>query len=149
MSTKKNGQQRGQENLKAFKTWIAQREKNNDWLEYVQGVKLKRKDMAQECLMSRSAFLQNPEIKKTLQELEEDLRARGILPLKMVRKTDEALSERDIHHNKHQRDLARLSRLEQENAALRAENAQLKAALTGYALLEEALAETGRVPRPC
>ena len=45
------------------------------------------------------------------------------------------------------RDAERLKRLEMENASLRAELAEVKHALSRYALLQEALAETGRLPR--
>lgn len=40
-----------------------------------------------------------------------------------------------------------VKRLEQENAGLRAELAEVKRALSRYAVLQEALAETGRLPR--
>lgn len=45
------------------------------------------------------------------------------------------------------RDAERLKRLEQENASLRAELVDVKRALLRYALLQDALAETGRLPR--
>jgi hypothetical protein len=149
MPTNKNGQQKGQENRQVFESWIVARNQASDWAEYIQGGQLSRKIMAQECLMGRSAFTQNPEIKKALKVLEDNLRAKGILHPKVAQKNDESLPEHDINHNKRQSDAARLSRLEQENTALRTENTQLKAKLKEYGLLEEIFAETGRVPRPC
>ena len=44
-------------------------------------------------------------------------------------------------------DAERLRRLEQENASLRAENAELKRLLERHSVLREALALTGRLPR--
>lgn len=44
-------------------------------------------------------------------------------------------------------DAERLRRLEQENAGLKAEVAELKRALEKHAVLREALALTGRLPR--
>ena len=41
----------------------------------------------------------------------------------------------------------RLKRLEQENAGLKAEVAELKRAVEKYAVLRDALAMTGRLPR--
>jgi hypothetical protein len=41
----------------------------------------------------------------------------------------------------------RLKRLEQENASQKAEIAELKRQLERYAVLHEALASTGRLPR--
>lgn len=45
------------------------------------------------------------------------------------------------------RDAERLKRLELENASLRAELNEVKHALARYAVLQDALAETGRLPR--
>jgi hypothetical protein len=45
------------------------------------------------------------------------------------------------------RDAERLNRLEQENASLKSELAEVKRTLSRYAVLQEALAETGRLPR--
>jgi cell shape-determining protein MreC len=45
------------------------------------------------------------------------------------------------------RDAERLKRLEQENASLRAELAEVKRALSRHELLQDALAESGRLPR--
>ena len=44
-------------------------------------------------------------------------------------------------------DSERLRRLEQENASLRAENSELKRVLEQHAVLREALALSGRLPR--
>lgn len=55
--------------------------------------------------------------------------------------------ERDIATPQRRRDAQRLNTLEQQNAALRAELAATKSKLEQYNLLDEMLAETGRLPR--
>ena len=142
-------QQDGLKNVKAFEDWIASRYQSNDWAEYIHKGQLDRTLIAQECQMSRTAVYKNAEIVKLRKATEDDLRTQGILPSKATQKIDKKLPERDISQAKRQRDAIRLKRLEQENAALRAENTKLKSKLSEYDLLEDVFAETGRVPRPC
>ncbi len=58
-----------------------------------------------------------------------------------------ASAAKPVFSNRAARDAERLKRLEQENASLRAELIEVKSALSRYALLQDALAETGRLPR--
>ena len=76
--------------------------------------------------------------------LEDNLRERGVLPLRVVGADTPPTktSSRTL-----QLDAERLRRLEQENALLRAENHELKAQISRFAVLSEVLAETGRLPR--
>ena len=73
----------------------------------------------------------------------------GMLPEVVERASDEAQLPR-MREPRGQRavlDAERLRRLEQENASLRSENAELKRLLERHAVLREALALTGRLPR--
>jgi hypothetical protein len=81
--------------------------------------------------------------------LEEQLRERGVLPKPVVEAAGSPLEPptRQADGVGSARDAERLKRLEQENASLRAELAEVKRALSRYAVLQDALAETGRLPR--
>ncbi|RYE43574.1 MAG: hypothetical protein EOP24_27920 [Hyphomicrobiales bacterium] len=146
-----SGQQLADEYVQRFATW--KNSKSNEEFRnlVVRGV-LSRKDIVAECGFSGSVLNQNPRVKKALQDLEEELRERQILPSKASAsardspepETTLALRESSVRAAQ---DAERLSRLEQENASLRAENGELKRLLSRYAVLQEALAETGRLPR--
>jgi cell division protein FtsB len=90
-----------------------------------------------------------PASKPLLKETEDGLRLRGILPPleKRVVSEGELPALRDAGKQRAMRDNERLKRLEQENASLHAENAELKRQLQRFTVLQEALALTGRLPR--
>lgn len=143
-----NGQQAAEQNLAAFIAWASSKS-DDDFREYVHRGKLKRSEIASECGFGKSALVQNPSIKNTLETLEERLRGAGVLPL-----LDEAIQlirqeppMRDRDAKQRRQDGQRLNSLEQENAALRAELAQAKAMLERYKLLSSFMEETGRLPR--
>jgi hypothetical protein len=100
-------------------------------------------------LVRKSALDQNPRIKAALRQLEKGLRERGVLPPEATKAPGEPQAPRlAVRGGERGRlDAERLKRLEQENASLRAENAELKRLLGQHALLSEALALTGRLPR--
>jgi hypothetical protein len=106
---------------------------------------LSRTEIAGECGFAKSALLQNPTIRAALRELEDCLRARGVLPA--LDRDGVPPPSREPGTRKAVQLEQRLRRLEQENASLRSEVGELKAVLKRYALLEEVKAETGRVPR--
>jgi len=110
---------------------------------------LSRKEIAKECGFAKSALDQNPRIKALLKQTEDDLRLRGILPPMEQRVVSEGELPplRDAGKQHALRDNERLKRLEQENASLHAENAELKRQLQRFTVLQEALALTGRLPR--
>lgn len=140
-----NGQQAAEQNLAAFTTWASSKS-DEDFKEYVHNGKLKRAEIASECLFSRSALVQNPAIKKALESLEDGLRERGLLP-SISTPSNKEPQQRDTGVNQRRMDSARLNSLEQENAALRAELKQAKALLDRHKLINEFLVETGRMPR--
>jgi hypothetical protein len=143
-----NGRQQGEANAEAFETWASRKTDQELRDMAIRGV-LSRTDIAKECGFAKSALSQNPRIRSSLQKLEEDLRTRGVLPQRAAEgvgvvppatgsSTGSSLGARDKE---------RLKRLEQENASLRAENAELKRSMERFAVLRDALASTGRIPR--
>jgi hypothetical protein len=111
---------------------------------------LSRTEIARECRFARSVLAQNPRIKEALASLEDELRRRGVLPEAVDKADSGRLGPKTREAQGSvlgQQDLMRLRRLEQENAALRAEVSELKFALEKHAVIREALALTGRMPR--
>jgi hypothetical protein len=143
-----SGRQVGEENVQTFSIWRASKTDDDFRAMTSRGV-LSRKEISKECGFAKSVLDQNPRIKAALKELEEDLRARGVLPPAVSRSPDEAAKPlmREPGKLRAALDAERLRRLEQENASLRAENAELKRALEQHSMLREALALTGRLPR--
>lgn len=143
-----SGQQLAEENVHKFATWVASKT-DDDFRNMVARGVLSRTEIAAECGFAKSALAQNPRIRDALKSLETSLRERGVLP--PVAQADSeadttALAQR-VKPTRSVIDAERLSRLEQENASLRAENFELKRLLDRYSVLQEVLAETGRVPR--
>ena len=142
-----SGRQIAEESLTRFIAWAASKTDDEFRSLAVRGV-LSRSDIVAECGFNRSALRQNPGIRDALQKLEGQLRERGVLPKEAISSSEEpaklpstlATSAGTL------RDAERLKRLEQENASLRAELAEVKRALARFAVLQEVLAETGRLP---
>lgn len=144
-----SGQQIAEENVLKFTTWAASKTDDDFRNMAMRGV-LSRTDIAAECNFSKSALTQNPRIKQALGLLEDRLREKGVLPPLANDAADGEAPEirmRQPDPARHAIDANRLSRLEQENASLRAEVAELKRQLGRFAVLQQALAETGRLPR--
>jgi hypothetical protein len=143
-----NGRQIGDENVQTFLSWIADKTDADYRAMALRGV-LSRKEIAKECGFAKSALDQNPRIKAALRKLEGELRERGVLPPEATKATGEPQVPRVANHGgqRARLDAERLNRLEQENASLRAENTELKRLLGQHAMLREALALTGRLPR--
>ena len=110
-----SGQQLADEYVQRFATWMKTKSDEDFRNLVVRGV-LSRKDIVAECGFSGSVLNQNPRVRKALQDLEDELRERQILPRKAGVATSRENSVR----------AERLSRLEQENASLKAENGELK-----------------------
>lgn len=143
-----SGQQVAEENVQRFQTWMASKT-DGDFRQMVSRGVLSRTEIAAECGFAKSALSQNPRIREALKSLERQLRERGVLP-PLAQDTEDEGTPTVAHRVDSARatlDAARLSRLEQENASLKAENAELKRLLGRYALLQDVLAETGRLPR--
>lgn len=143
-----SGRQIAEENVQTFKTWLASKTDNDFRAMASRGV-LSRKEIAKECGFAKSALDQNPRIKIALREIEAALRERGVLPpaVEPPTGTSAAPQMREPGRQRAMLDVERLRRLEQENASLKAENAELKRLLEQHTILREALALTGRLPR--
>lgn len=143
-----SGQQLAEENVRKFATWAAGKADEDFRSMVLRGV-LSRTDIAAECGFAKSVLSQNPRIRESLRELEEQLRGRGVLPKPAAEATGSPVEPRTRQAEGvgSARDAERLKRLEQENASLRAELTEVKRALSRYAVLQDALAETGRLPR--
>lgn len=149
-----NGQQIAEENVLTFLTWSLSK-KDSDFRNMAIRGALSRTDIAAECGFAKSALRQNPRIKKALQELEDGLRKRGVLPPLATASADDG-DEKEAsvlptpqasQSGLSAQDARRLSRLEVENAGLKAEVTELKRQLSKFAILQEVLSETGRLPR--
>ncbi len=143
-----SGRQIADENILAFSAWVAAKTHTDFRSMAIRGV-LSRTEIAAECGFAKSALSQNPRIREALAELERELREAGVLPMLSAAPVSEVQEPRMRPPGVTgvARDAERLKRLEQENASLRAEVAELKLLLGRYTVLQEALAETGRLPR--
>ena len=149
-----NGQQLAAENLKRFESWSKEREAAGDWADYIRQGQLNRTEVAAECGFAKSVLRQNPAVKAALEALESRLRAEGSLPHgkgeKSPQTQDEAASasvERRIV-TLNNRSEQRVKALEEQNAALRAEVLELREQLKRYQMIDDHLAQTGRMVRP-
>jgi len=143
-----SGQQISEQNVKTFASWVASKTDDDFRAMASRGV-LSRREISTECGFAKSALDQNPRIKASLRELEDSLRARGLLP-PAVEKTDDGAAKplmREPGKLRGALDAERLRRLETDNASLKAEVAELKRSLEKHSILSEALALTGRLPR--
>ncbi len=139
----------GAQNLQKFENWIEDRDKANDWADYIRAGKLNRTEVAAECAFGTPAFRQNPAIAQALEALEARLHASGVT-MPATTPVDEAtvqaanlrlLSSKSIAER-------RVKSVEEQNAALKAEVNDLKQRLKQYKFLDEHLATTGRMLRP-
>lgn len=149
-----NGQQLAAENLKRFESWSQEREAAGDWADYIRQGQLNRTEVAAECGFAKSVLRQNPAVKAALEALEACLRARGTLPpakgesspQTQVEAASASLERRIVTLNN--RSEQRVKALEEQNAALRAEVLELREQLKRYQMIDDHLAQTGRMVRP-
>lgn len=143
-----SGRQIADENVNKFMAWASSKTDEDFRSLALRGV-LSRTDIAAECGFAKSVLNQNPRIKDSLKALEEQLRSRGVLPKPAGEVTCGPSGPPSIPNEGlgRARDAERLKRLETENASLRAELDEVKHLLSRYAILQEALAESGRLPR--
>ena len=122
-----NGRQLAEEYAQRFTTWMASKT-DDDFRNMVMRGMLSRVEIAKECGFGKSVLSQNSEVRKGLKELESSLRERRILPPVSDGHAGDAVPHhaRQVDPARHARDAERLSRSEQDNASLRAENAELK-----------------------
>jgi hypothetical protein len=143
-----SGRQIAEQNVVTFAAWVASKT-DEDFRAMVSRGVLSRTEVAKECGFAKSALDQNPRIKGALRDLEDGLRLRGVLPPAVERDpgAPETPLMREPGRLRAAEDAERRRRLEQENAALKAEVAELKRTVEKFSVLRDALALTGRLPR--
>lgn len=143
-----NGVKDGEKNVAAFIQWAAT-QTDDDFLQHIRGGQINRSYIVKGVGCGRSALLQNPQLRSLLENLESDLRERGILPPIATLASSDGKPPRphDPKANASLKADQRASALEKEVVALRAEVAQLKASLSRYGELSEAIGELGLIPQ--
>jgi hypothetical protein len=126
---KLNGQQKAEQDVQAFKDWMNLMTKEA-YVELVHRGKLKRKTMADQAGVLVGQLTKNTEIIKLLAELEDSLRADGILPQQTAQgKQQDAKPTLDKESVKREKSESRVPALEQKILELESENAMLKGKL--------------------
>ena len=153
MNVSKNGPQLGADNHARFEAWISERERANDWANYLRRGALNRSEIASECGFDRKVFGTNPSIKARLAEIE--LFHAESFSAAAIQQDDDGANDAAESAVFAQRAAAakakleaRVKSLEERNAALSAEVSQLRAQLARYSHIDEHLADTGRLVRP-
>jgi len=141
-----NGQQRSDENVSTFYSWMASKT-DYDFTDLAVRGQLSRQNIAAECGFARSVLVQNPRVREALKKLEDELRQRKILPPIVEQPIKEVPPSTQLNQTVTAMEHQRLKRLESENASLRAEIEQLRSAIDHYRVMESVLIETGRLPR--
>ncbi|MGL1472050.1 VPA1267 family protein [Vibrio parahaemolyticus] len=143
-----NGRQKALENLKAFKVWEAT-QTDDDLKQIVFRGQLNRIEVAQGIGCGKSALYQNPDLKKALEALEDELRAKGVLPplTDAAKNNADKPKAYDNTANRKLLDSKRVSSLEAENIELKAKVSELEQRLERFGELSETLSEMGLMPR--
>jgi len=149
-----SGQQKAQANVESFQIWSASMTEQ-DFVQITHRGKLNRAEVAKSVGCAKSALTQNPRIRQLLKDLEDNLRDKKILPLatvptSVIDKND--VIQYDQKANKSVFDSKRLTQLEQENIALKAEieelenkNSKLEKRFCKFIELNEALLEFSEI----
>ena len=143
-----NGQQKGSENVIAFKVWRST-QTEDDFRQITRGGQLNRTEIAKAIGCGRSAFTQNESLGRELNELEIRLRSQGILP-PLVNGSASDLGQPKLYDNTRTgklRDSMRVATVEAENIELKAKVCELEKKLERFGELSETLAEMGFMPR--
>lgn len=143
-----SGQQKAQQNLDSFRAWVAT-QTNNDFKQIVYRGQLNRGEVAKAVGCGKSALNQNPDIRKLLKQLEDNLRDKGVLPplTDTAKKEADKPKQYDNTASRKALDSKRLSSLEAENIELNAKVKELQSKLERFGELSETLSEMGFMPR--
>ena len=136
-----SGKQLGKDHADRVRAWIAERDAIGDCLEYERGGKVNRTALCAELDFARSVTIQNPAVRASL--LEAEGRWYGIRQAGTA--AQDAARERAEHRSV--RLQRALNQALDENARLKSEISLLREKLKKYGVLDEMLAETGRIPR--
>tara|TARA_R110001583_G_scaffold34904_1_gene116754 strand:- start:1134 stop:1571 length:438 start_codon:yes stop_codon:yes gene_type:complete len=143
-----NGQQKAQQNLDAFQTWVAT-QSDDDFKQIAFRGQLNRIEVAKGVGCGKSALNQNPDIRRHLKQLEDNLRDKGVLPplTDTAKKETDKPKQYDNTANRKALDSKRLSALEAENIELKTKVKELECKLERFGELSETLSEMGFMPR--
>lgn len=143
-----NGQQKAQQNFDAFQAWSAT-QTDDDYKQIAFRGQLSRTEVAKAVGFGKSALNQNPDIRKRLKKLEDDLREKGVLPplTDTAKKEIDKPKQYDNTANRKALDSKRSSLLEAENIELKAKIKELEGKLKRFGELSETLSEMGFMPR--
>lgn len=143
-----NGQQKAQQNLDAFQSWVATQQ-DDDFKQIVFRGQLSRTEVAKALGCGKSALNQNPELRTSLKKLEDDLRDKGVLPplTDMAKSEIDKPKQYDNTSNRKALNSRHLSSLEAENIELKAKVKELECQLQRFGELSETLSEMGFMPR--
>ena len=143
-----NGQQAAQQNLDKFRVWVAT-QSDEDFKQITRDDKLNRSELAKATGCGKSALTQNPNLKRELKALEDDLRKRNILPqlTDSGKETDIKSKEYDSSDSPNRLNSKRFALLEAENIELKSVIKGLKNQLERYGELTETISEMGFMPR--
>ena len=136
-----SGKRLGKNHAERVQAWIAERDAMGDYREYERGGKVHRTILCAELDFARSVTTQNPAVRASL--LEAERRWYGT----PHGSTDAHDAARDRAEHKSVRLQRALNRALDENARLKSEISLLREKLKKYGVLDEILAETGRIPR--
>lgn len=149
MATEKgsSGVTRAQETVETF-MMVMLGQRDEFYAPLIYRGRLSRKRVAELCDCGTSALNQNPRLKQLLQELEDKLRGRGLLPnlsekQKAIKGNSGSMLSPIAINKSTMKDAARIIELEQQVFALQAQIAELDI----YIELREVIAELGMVPR--
>jgi hypothetical protein len=143
-----NGQQKAQQNFDAFQAWSAT-QTDDDYKQIAFRGQLSRTEVAKAVGFGKSALNQNPDIRKHLKKLEDNLRKKGVLPplTDTAKKEVDKPKQYDNTANRKALDSKRSSSLEAENIELKAKIKELEGKLKRFGELSETLSEMGFMPR--
>ncbi|KXI29412.1 VPA1267 family protein [Paraglaciecola hydrolytica] len=143
-----SGQQKAQQNLDAFLAWSAT-QTDDDYRQIAFRGQLNRIEVAKAVGFGKSALNQNPDIRKHLKMLEDNLRDKGVLPplTDTAKKEADKPKQYDNTANRKALDSKRSSSLEAENVELKAKIKELEGKLKRFGELSETLSEMGFMPR--
>jgi hypothetical protein len=143
-----SGPQIAQQNLDAFWEWVATQQ-DDDFKQIAFRGQLSRVEVAKAVGCGKSALNQNPELRKHLKQLEDNLRDKGVLPplTESAKNESGKPKQYDNTSNRKALDSRRLSSLEAENIELKAKVKELEGKLKRFGELSETLSEMGFMPR--
>jgi hypothetical protein len=143
-----SGQQKAQHNLDAFQSWVATQQ-DDDFKQIVFRGQLNRIEVAKAVGCGKSALNQNPDIRKDLKKLEDNLRDKGVLPplTDTAKKDADKPKQYDNMANRKALNSTHSSSLEAENIELKAQIKELEGKLERFGELSETMSEMGFMPR--